>query len=444
AVISVRTMDNACFVWSVVATLYLTEKYGARVIITLHYTAVLNLANIEFPMILKDISKFLIKKTEITKKNDFSIYRCLHCFSSYEKLQSHEIDCQKINDCAIQLASEDDRLEFDNYNNRERMYVRCAYDDTLSLYYVCLRFTFLLISSYNSEFNFVASRIYFYFPNNFTFISQQWEAYRSATRCHICEKSFVPNDTRVRDHLTGRYRGSAHSNYNLNSFYIPIIFHNLSGYAHFIIKKIAVASAENFDLLTRKSVFPYLDYIEKLTSDLYFKTNVLLLADIFENFRNNSCVASYCLNLVHYTLSSFTWDAETYACKIRVAYRHSHIDIVMFIERDDIHDLSQCYGRHAQINNKYMHSFDPSLYLMYYDVNNLYGWAMCQPLPTPNFDGSKHIHCQSCIQSKLYTISEPKIVLSPYDNKRYVVPDLTETLPLGALADTFVIYVTIM
>jgi len=40
---------------------------------------------------------------------------------------------------------------------------------------------------------------------------------------------------------------------------------------------------------------------------------------------------------------------------------------------------------------------------------------------------------QSCIRSKLhevYTISESKIVLSPYDNKRYV-PDSTETLPWG-------------
>ncbi|KYM94614.1 hypothetical protein ALC62_14756 [Cyphomyrmex costatus] len=41
---------------------------------------------------------------------------------------------------------------------------------------------------------------------------------------------------------------------------------------------------------------------------------------------------------------------------------------------------------------------------------------------------------QSCIRSKLhqvYTVSEKKIALSPYDDKRYVVPDSTETLPWG-------------
>jgi len=55
-------------------------------------------------------------------KNDFSIiYRCLHYFSSCEKLQLYEVDCQKINDCAIRLPSEDDKwLEFDNCSNRER------------------------------------------------------------------------------------------------------------------------------------------------------------------------------------------------------------------------------------------------------------------------------------------------------------------------------------
>jgi len=41
---------------------------------------------------------------------------------------------------------------------------------------------------------------------------------------------------------------------------------------------------------------------------------------------------------------------------------------------------------------------------------------------------------QSCIRSKLhevYIVSETKIALSPYDDKRYIVPDSTETLPWG-------------
>jgi len=41
---------------------------------------------------------------------------------------------------------------------------------------------------------------------------------------------------------------------------------------------------------------------------------------------------------------------------------------------------------------------------------------------------------QSCIRSKLheeYMISESKIALSLYDDKRYIVPDSTDTLPWG-------------
>ena len=71
--------------------------------------------------------------------------------------------------------------------------------------------------------------------------------YFSATKCHICKKEFSPGDERVRDHdhLTGIFRGAAHSNCNLQyrinpeRVKIPCIIHNLKNYdAHLILSAV--------------------------------------------------------------------------------------------------------------------------------------------------------------------------------------------------------------
>ena len=67
--------------------------------------------------------------------------------------------------------------------------------------------------------------------------------------CHICEEELLEKD-KVKDHChyTGKYRGAAHSVCNLNyknKKFIPIIFHNLSGYdSHLFIKNIGITKSK--------------------------------------------------------------------------------------------------------------------------------------------------------------------------------------------------------
>ena len=64
------------------------------------------------------------------------------------------------------------------------------------------------------------------------------------------KKTIGGNDIKVKDHcyLTGKYRGAAHEICNLKykePSFIPVVFHNLSGYdAHLFIKELGVSSGE--------------------------------------------------------------------------------------------------------------------------------------------------------------------------------------------------------
>ncbi|XP_074028313.1 uncharacterized protein [Leptinotarsa decemlineata] len=122
--------------------------------------------------------------------------------------------------------------------------------------------------------------------------------------------------------------------------------------------------------------------------DLYMKTDILLLADLFEQFRA-SCLRTHNLDPAHYyTLPGLTWDAMLKYTKVELELLDDP-DMFLFVERGIRGGLSQvCSKRRVHANNKYLNNYDfsnPDIYLMYFDVNNQYGWAMSQYLPYDEF-----------------------------------------------------------
>ena len=118
--------------------------------------------------------------------------------------------------------------------------------------------------------------------------------------------------------------------------------------------------------------------------NLYLKSDILFLADVFENFRK-TCLEYYKLDPAYYFRSpGLSWDTMLKMTGITLELI-TDVDQYLFIEKASRGGVSYIANRYAKANNKYMKKYDeklPSKYIMYLDANNLYDWAMSQYLPT--------------------------------------------------------------
>ena len=85
--------------------------------------------------------------------------------------------------------------------------------------------------------------------------------------------------------------------------------------------------------------------------DLYLKTDVLSLADVFEKFIN-TCLGYYGLDYCHYFSSpGLSWDAMLKMTEIELDLI-SDIDMHLFIEKGMRGDISYMAKKHRRANNK--------------------------------------------------------------------------------------------
>ncbi|KYM95860.1 hypothetical protein ALC62_13494 [Cyphomyrmex costatus] len=260
-------------------------------------------------VLIKDLSRLLNSQLSGNASKKYICDRCLHYFKTRDKLSSHDVDCARMNKCTVLLPNENDKwLSFRNYNRKKRLpfvvyadlecilektridddhisrfnyqhhkvfsigyYVCCVFDETMSMYASfrgenCVEW-------FIDELYKLTHRVKSLYVKNLRinqFTTQQWQEFVDATHYHICEKPFEIEHLRVRDHchITGRYRGPAHSDCNINyrdSCVIPVFFHNLSGYdAYFIIKDIANKYEGTVHLLpvTKENYISFTKYVK--------------------------------------------------------------------------------------------------------------------------------------------------------------------------------------
>ena len=121
-----------------------------------------------------------------------------------------------------------------------------------------------------------------HFDKNLIMSEKEEHLFQQSNSCWICKKLIDNDEEKVRDHchVTGKFRGAAHWNCNINfqlTKKVPVIFHNLRGYdSHLIFNEL-----DKFDV--KISVIP--NGLEKYMP--FFSNKNLVFIDSIQ-FMNSS------------------------------------------------------------------------------------------------------------------------------------------------------------
>ena len=220
--------------------------------------------------------------------------RCLTAFSSEDILNQHIDRCQKQQPTNITFSWKD-HLKFEDYHMKVPVPIRVYADfecinlksdipkgDPKVLYkQIPIAVGFYLISPFGNNYSsyfgescvtwFVNEMLTLekianiYFETNIPLEIEEGEAAHAASQesfqqsaqlpkvCWLCENPLGEDTVRDHDHLTGKYRGAAHNRCNLNcekksSSFVPIFFHNFSGFDCHLIFEELLTSAYNLKL----------------------------------------------------------------------------------------------------------------------------------------------------------------------------------------------------
>ena len=242
-------------------------------------------------VLIKDFNRFMFNQTKYEHKKHFCMY-CLQCFSSEIVLNNHKDNCITINGTqAVKMPTEDNNiLKFNNFHKQQPVLfviyadfeaitekissceqndnksftekyqkhidcgfgykVVCCYDDKYSKdakIYRGKKAVYKFMEQMLKEVKYCKNVMKKEFNKPLRMTKKDEEKFQKAEECYICNKKYTNEDVRVRDHchITGKYRGSAHQECNLqlrlnpDEVKIPVIFHNLRGYdSHFIMQEI--------------------------------------------------------------------------------------------------------------------------------------------------------------------------------------------------------------